>query len=47
LLFQVTATDPLAFAGANALLSLVAAGACFFPAWRAMKVDPQVALRHD
>jgi putative ABC transport system permease protein len=47
LLFNVTATDPLAFAGAIALLSVVAACACFFPAWRAMKVDPQVALRHN
>jgi putative ABC transport system permease protein len=47
LLFQVSSTDPLAFAAAIALISLVAACACFFPAWRATKVDPLVALRHE
>lgn len=47
LLFQVTAADPLAFAGAVVLLFAVAAGACFFPAWRAMNVEPVVALRSD
>jgi ABC-type antimicrobial peptide transport system permease subunit len=47
LLFQVTANDPLAFAGAIALISVVAGCACFFPALRATKVDPAVALREE
>jgi predicted permease len=47
LLFGIRSTDPLTFAGVAVLLSLVALGASFVPAVRAMRVDPVTALRYE
>jgi putative ABC transport system permease protein len=45
LLFGVTPTDPLTFMVVSLLLIAVAVAACCFPARRAMKIEPIVALR--
>jgi putative ABC transport system permease protein len=47
LLFGVTATDPLTFVVVSLLLIAVAVAACCFPARRAMKIEPIVALRQE
>jgi putative ABC transport system permease protein len=47
LLFEVKATDPIAFLTAPVLLGLVALAACWVPAWRAARVDPAKILRQE
>ena len=47
LLFGVTPTDPMTFAGIAFLLLGIAFCACWIPGQRATKVDPWIALRHE
>ena len=47
LLYHVSGFDPLALAGAAALLAVCAGVAAFLPARRAASIDPMLALRSE
>jgi ABC-type antimicrobial peptide transport system permease subunit len=47
LLFGVQPTDPPTIIGVVATITLVAAFACWLPAWRASRLDPNIVLRQD
>ncbi|HLK62247.1 MAG TPA: ABC transporter permease [Bryobacteraceae bacterium] len=47
MLYRVSATDPLTFVGGSVLFVLAALAASYFPALRATRVDPLVALRYE
>jgi putative ABC transport system permease protein len=47
LLYQVSPTDPIAFAGVALAMLVVAVLAAILPAQRALRVDPAQALRAD
>jgi len=46
-LYGISASDPLTFATVAFLLALISVAACYFPARRATRVDPIVALRYE
>jgi len=47
LLFHVGPTDATTFAMAIPIIALVTGSACFLPAWRAARLDPNVVLRSE
>jgi len=47
LLFDIRASDPPVFSAAACLLVITALLACYFPAWRASRLDPMVVLKYD
>jgi predicted permease len=47
MLYHVSPRDPLAFALAFAIMALASVAACLWPAWRASRTDPMIALRYE
>ena len=47
ILFGLTPNDPVAFASAAGILAIASVAAAWFPARRAFRVDPLIALRHE
>jgi putative ABC transport system permease protein len=47
MLFQIKPGDPFVYMVVAALAGAVATGASFVPAWRASRIDPLTAIRHE
>ncbi|MBI4907657.1 MAG: ABC transporter permease [Acidobacteria bacterium] len=47
MLFVIDPIDPLTLAGVSLIFATVALVACVIPAWKASRVEPMAALRHE
>jgi len=47
MLYKVSPRDPIAFGLALVVITIASLAACFFPAWRATRIDPVQALREQ
>jgi putative ABC transport system permease protein len=47
MLFEISTTDPMTFAGVPLILAAVTLLACYIPARRATRVEPIIALRYE
>ena len=47
LVFGISTADPITFAAGAAVLLVAVVAATVVPAWRATRVDPMIALRHE
>lgn len=47
LLFELQNTDPMVKVASVAALTLLTLGAGAVPAWRASRIEPMIALRHE
>lgn len=47
MLFEVSPSNPITLGVSVVLLIVVGASSAYVPAWRASRVDPLTALRHD
>jgi ABC-type antimicrobial peptide transport system permease subunit len=47
LLYNTDPFDGLTFAASAGVLLLIAGGSSYLPVWRALRIDPTIAMRAD